>query len=150
MPWIIGLLALYLLLLLVVAWISIRPPRLPVYISPGVFDAPQEEIAIPYKGRWLRGWWVEGGPNVAVFAHGYLMNRAELTPVAVKLWKEGMSSLLIDFHGHGRSARGKVTMGLQEREDVRAAVQFARSRKNGKLVLIGSSMGSAASALAMA
>jgi pimeloyl-ACP methyl ester carboxylesterase len=148
MAWILGLVALYLLLMFLVAWVSIHPPRLPVYLSPSVMGAPQE--AVQFSPDGLRGWWVEGGPDVAVFAHGYLMNRSELAPVAYKLWKEGMSCLLIDMRGHGRSPAGKVTFGLEERHDVRAAVAFARERKpGGKIALVGSSMGSAASALAM-
>ena len=88
---------------------------------------------------------------VMVFAHGYIMNKCELTPEAVHLWRQGVSCLLFDFRAHGRSGGKKCGFGYSERADVTAAVREANRRKPGaKVVLMGSSMGSAAIALAMA
>ncbi len=151
MAWFLGALGVYLLILVVVAWLSLHPIRIPIFLSPGVMGAPQEDVEVGGE-TGLRGWWVraEGDGAVAVLAHGYLMNRAELAPVAYALWKRGVSSLLLDLRAHGRSGGKKSTMGLLERHDVVAGVAWARARRPGaKIILIGSSMGSAASALAM-
>lgn len=151
MFWILGVLGLYLLILLAVAWFSLHPIHIPIFLSPGVLGAPMEEAEVGGEQR-LRGWWVEaeGDGPVAVIAHGYLMNRAEMTPVAYALWKRGASSLLLDLRAHGRSGGKKSTLGLLEREDVAAGVAWVRARRPGaKIILIGSSMGAAASALAM-
>lgn len=153
MAWLLLIPAIYLLLLLAVAWFSLHPLRIPIFLSPGGLGAPQEEVEFESQdGTRLRGWWVEAenARVVAVLSHGYLMNRSELAPVAWTLWKEGISCLLYDFRAHGRSGGRKSFFGLVERLDVAAAVRLARARAPGaKVVLIGSSMGAAASALAL-
>jgi len=143
----------YVLLLFGVAWFSIHPPRTPVFISPGALEAPQEEvIAQTADGILMKGWWVEsaGSNRVVVLCHGYLMCRSELTPLAVTLWKDGCSCLLIDFRAHGRSGGNRCGFGRRETEEVLAAVGFVRERRpDARIALIGSSMGAAACALAL-
>jgi pimeloyl-ACP methyl ester carboxylesterase len=149
----LGILILYLLIVFGIAWFSLHPIRTPVFISPGLMGAPQEDVVIETPTHRLGGWWVQAEEQTAVvvFVHGYLMNRAELTPVAYQLWQHGASSLLIDLRAHGRSGGKKCTLGYQEREDVKAALRYARQRAGGvPVVVVGSSMGSAASALALA
>jgi pimeloyl-ACP methyl ester carboxylesterase len=101
----------------------------------------------------LRGWWIDvpSAHTVFVMSHGYLMNRCELAPLAIYLAQFGCSSLLYDFRAHGKSGGRKSGLGWTERLDVLAAVAFAKSRAPGcRVVLVGSSMGSAASAFALA
>lgn len=151
MTWLYAILGLYLLAMLAIAWFSLHPPRIPVFISPGAMGAPQEDVSFVSEGNTLRGWWVEapGSDRVMILSHGYFMNRSELTPVAVQLWQRGVSCLLIDLRAHGRSQGKKSFLGYREAYDVAAAVAYARSRKPGaKIGLLGSSMGAAASALA--
>jgi pimeloyl-ACP methyl ester carboxylesterase len=147
------LLTLYILAIFGIAWFSLHPFRIPVFISPEAMGAAQDEVEFPTEdGLTLKGWWVPANDSntVVVLAHGYMMNRCELTPLAVKLWQHGCSCLLFDFRAHGRSGGNKSGLGYVEREDIRSAVQFAREKQPGsKVVLIGSSMGAAAIALAM-
>lgn len=158
MLWLLVVPAVYLLLLLGVAYFSLHPVRMPIFFAPGTIGAPQEavEFANP-SGHRLRGWWIEPDPErlganttVAVFCHGYMMNRSELAPVAYSLWRTGRASLLFDFRAHGRSGGKKSGLGWYEREDVAAACRYVRSRfPDARIVLVGSSMGSAAAALAL-
>lgn len=152
MIWLLMAIGLYVLLLLAISWISIHPFRIPIFLSPGAMGAPQEDIVFESTdGVRLSGWWVESrdSNSVAILAHGYMMNRSELTPVAVSLWKKGFSCLILDFRGHGKSQTVKCGLGYHERFDIKAAVNFARAKRpDAKIVVIGSSMGSAASALA--
>ena len=149
----ITLLVLYVLLLFGTAWLSLHPIRTPIFLSATSLGAPQENVEFANgDGQTLRGWWLEqpGAKTVVILAHGYVMNRAEMAPVAAPLWKEGCSCLLFEFRAHGRSSGSRSGLGWPERRDVRAAVEFARSRAPGaRVVLIGSSMGSAASAFAL-
>ncbi len=142
----------YLLLVLAIGWFSLHPYRIPEWITPGVLGAPHEKVAFLSDQSELRGTWVpaEGSKKVAIFAHGYMMNRSELTPEAFLLWKEGYSALLFDFRAHGKS-KGKLSgLGVHEVRDIEAAVAFARSKvPDAKIVVIGSSMGSAAAAMAL-
>jgi pimeloyl-ACP methyl ester carboxylesterase len=100
----------------------------------------------------LKSWWIEaeGARTVAILCHGYVMNRSELTPVAHWLWQRGVSSLLFEFRAHGHTRGGVSTIGWKESDDVAAAVEEARRRAPGaRILLIGSSMGSAACAFAV-
>ena len=154
MIWLYLLLGVYALVLATVAWLSVRPFRTPVFLSPGALGAPQEEVSLPTtEGHTLRGWWIEPPePKViAVMSHGYMMNRCELVPLAVHLVKQGVASLTIDLRAHGRSGGSTCGFGIREKEDIRAAVAWARERLPGKpVILIGSSMGAAASAFVAA
>jgi pimeloyl-ACP methyl ester carboxylesterase len=85
-----------------------------------------------------------------VLAHGYMMNRSELAAEAFALWHRGASCLLFESRAHGRSGGKTCTLGNLERLDVLAAVAYAKQRCPGvKVAAIGSSMGSAAIALAL-
>lgn len=145
-------LGLYLLILLGIAWFSLHPFRIPIFLSPGGLGFPQEDVQFPSSdGVILRGWWVEV-PNakaVAILSHGYMMNRSELSSLVLLLATRGISCLFYDFRAHGKSGGKKSYLGYREQHDVAAAVAFARTRAAGaKIVLVGSSMGAAASALA--
>jgi pimeloyl-ACP methyl ester carboxylesterase len=144
----------YIFGIVLAARISLHPPRIPLFSSPGAFGAPQEDIVMePAEAIVCPGWWVqaENPRAIAILAHGYAMNRAELAPQAYQLWRSGVSCLLFDFRAHGRSRGGCSTIGWRERQEVAAAVALAKERQPGvPLVLIGSSMGSAACAFALA
>lgn len=147
------LLGVYLFLLTVIAWVSVHPFRTPHFLSPAQLGAPQESVEFLCDGNRIRGWWVpaEDPTAVAVLTHGYMMNRSELVAEAVALWRRGVSCLLIDFRAQGTSGGKLCTVGNLERRDVREAVLFARKRCPGvKTLGVGSSMGSAAIALALA
>ena len=152
MVWLLVCLGLYLLILLGIAWFSLHPFRIPIFLSPGGLGYPQEDIQFDSSdGIVLRGWWVDV-PNpkaVAIISHGYMMNRSELSPLVLLLASRGIACLFYDFRAHGRSGGKKSYLGFKERHDVAAAVAFSRGRAPGaKIVLMGSSMGAAASALA--
>lgn len=153
MVWLILAIAVYLGVISLIAWLSLRPFRTPLFISPGIMGAPQEELEIPSTdGVRLKCWWVPvpEARTVAVLCHGYVMNRSELAPVAHWLWERGISSLLIEFRAHGKTTGGVSTIGYREAGDVAAAVAEARRLAPGaRIVLIGSSMGSAACAFAV-
>lgn len=150
MIWVFVGIGIYLLLCFTITAVSVRPPRTPLVCSPGAFGVPQETVTIDSR---LSAWWVpaEGATSVAILCHGYFLSKSELAPVACSLWKEGMACLLLDFRAHGKSKGGICTFGFREKEDVLAAVAWVRERvPDAKIVLIGSSMGSVASAFAFA
>lgn len=149
----VTLAAVYLATTFAIAWLSVHPMRTPIFLSPESFGVAQQSVEFQSAGRRLRGWWLEAPEArlVAVLAHGYVMNRAELTPVAAALSKRGVTCLLLDFRAHGKSEGLKCGLGWSERADVSSAVEYARLKAPGaKVVLIGSSMGAAACAFAVA
>lgn len=149
----LGVLLLYFVVLIVIACASLRPARSPIFLSPAALGYEVEELEFECDGVKLRGWWMpHPSPRaVAIFCHGYVMNRAEGAGLAMSLHKEGVASLLFDFRGCGRSGDSKIGIGWPERNDVLAACRIAEAKAPGiPRVLVGSSMGSAAAAFAMA
>ena len=141
-------LGLWIFALFAAGYVALHPFRSPVFFSPGAMGLPQETFDFPNAdGTRLRADWTspENPVGVVVAAHGYCMNRAELAPFTAFFAERGLATLLFDFRAHGQSARGRTGIGIFEREDVWAAVEQARKRlPEGKIILIGSSMGAAA------
>ena len=148
----LALAALYAVMVVVATYVSVHPPRVPLWLSPAMLGFPQEDVKIDTGGLTLTGWWTDCGDGnlVIVCCHGYLMNRCELMPFIVTLADLGASWLFFDFRCHGKSGGRLCTMGRDEATDVAAAVRFVRARRPGaKIVLFGSSMGGSASAIAV-
>lgn len=154
MIWVAIILLIYVAILILAVRVSLFPIRSPIFLSPGALGVPQEEVEFAsFDGTPIRGWWVRhpDPAGVALLVHGYLMNRAELTPLAARLHARGWASLVIDLRAHGRSGGRMSSLGVKERFDVIAAAKGAREAyPDAKLVLIGSSMGAAASVFALA
>lgn len=154
MVWALSILVIYVAIVFAVAWISVRPIRTPVFIGPGLMGVPQEDTTlVTADGLTLRAWWIphESPSCVTILLHGYLMSRSEMAPVGAQLYHDGCASLMPDLRAHGRSGGKWCGLGWFERFDVLAAIQGAKARYPGvPIVLIGSSMGAAASAFAAA
>lgn len=150
---IITILVIYVAVLVGAVLLSIRSVRTPIFLSPEAVGVRQEDIKFESQNGTLRGWWLGHlfAQGVVVFAHGYLMNRSEWTGLASAVHRAGYACLLFDFHSHGKSASGgMVTVGPKESYDVAAAIEYARTRLPGrKVAVVGSSMGAAATVLAI-
>lgn len=154
---ILGLIAaavfLYLALLTLIIRFSLSPKRLPYFISPGMMGLPQRDVELRTQdGVNLRAWWSQHPEpkGVVLLTHGYIMNRSEMSPVGAWFFGRGYSMLALDFRAHGRSGGNRTTLGYIERFDVLAAVEWIRQECPGlPLVVVGSSMGAAAAAMAM-
>ncbi len=150
----LGLLLLYGLALFGVAWGTLHPLRVPIFLSPGALGLPQ--LAVQFNssdGVDIKGWWMHrpGAKTVIVLAHGFMMNRAEGTPLAKRLYEEGCACLLFDFRRHGGSGGKRSTIGWAEQHDVTAAFNEAKAQyPDAKVVIWGSSMGAAATVFAVA
>ena len=150
---VVTLLAVYGLLLYAVVRVSIRPWRIPLYLTPAALGSPMEEIAYEVEGAQVRAWWLpQADPKfIAVLGHGYVMNRSEMSVTAHRLWEEGGACLLFDFRVHGHSSGERCGLGWFERIDWFRAVEEARSRHPHVPVLgVGASMGAASLAFAAA
>ncbi len=158
MDWILVLLgigiflgAIYLLLIVLILFLSLRPVRIHQYLSPGMLGLPQEEVSfVTEDGLKLVGWWSEGSEEtVLLCVHGYIMNRCEWVPVNSFLGVDRVSTLHFDLRAHGRSQGRKIAFGWDEVKDVEAAIQFVKSRRpHSKIVILGSSMGAVSGVLA--
>ena len=129
-----------------------RPQDVRLTLDPEEFGCRFEEVFFKSAdGIDLAGWWMEGDPQQTAFliAHGLFRDRKEVTERGCQLRRLGHSVLVYDLRGHGKSGRGPITMGYQERFDVLGAARFVQQRQPSSLVLMGVSMGAAASLMAV-
>jgi len=122
-------------------------------LSPASFDLASEDVAFRSPdGVELKGWWVPApeGKGSVVLAHGLNRSRIEMVRKAPFLHRLGWNALLFDMRHHGLSSGEATTFGDREKDDVRAAVAYARSRAPGPVVVWGVSLGAASVILAAA
>jgi hypothetical protein len=82
--------------------------------------------------------------------HGLNRSRIEMVRRAPFVHRAGWNALLFDLRHHGASGGQATTFGALEREDVKAAVRFARERSPGPVVAWGVSLGGASVVFAAA
>ncbi|MFQ3581208.1 MFS transporter [Chloracidobacterium validum] len=121
--------------------------------TPTTLGAQYESVTFESAGIPLTGWYLPARTHqvTLVLTHGLFRSRYEMLERGVALWKLGYGVLLYEVRRHGQSRGEFSTVGYVERRDVRAAVEFVRRRApSDRIVLLGVSMGAAASLLAAA
>ncbi len=133
----------------------IRPPKR--VIARTAEDLPFEfdDVSFESDGRTLRGWMIypneEPGRGVAVVAHGWASNSGEVLSIAESVAAAGHTAFVFDFRRHGRSDEAPHVTISDYRDDLAEAIGFVRERYPEKrMVVVGHSMGGAASILAAA
>ena len=114
----------------------------------------EESVSIPGPGITLEGRLSVGAaPGGAVITHphplfgGDMANNVVLTAVRA-LAARGMSALRFNFRGVGRST-GTYGGGIEEADDVAAALAFLKSRTPGPHYVVGYSFGAAVAGRAL-
>jgi uncharacterized protein len=146
-----SLVLVYLAALFIVAWLCVRPVRIVQWFHPQMLGVHVEDVTIKTSDNVsLSAWYVPAeGDVVAIFAHGFMMNRCEFAAYSPNLHANGVSSLFLDTRAQGRSGGKLCGFGYTERLDIEAAIDFVQeTRPNAKIVLVGSSMGGVAVLLA--
>lgn len=127
---------------------STRPQDQVLTHTPATYERPFCEVRFASRdGLPLQGWFMDGERTKPAFilCHGLFRNRQEVLRRACALNQQGFSTLLFDFRSHGKSERGFVSLGFQERLDVLGAYDFLKKEQNKKrFVLLGVSMGAVA------
>lgn len=128
----------------------VRPRPRTVGDPPADFEA--ETVRIPSdSGSVLAGWYAPrpNAKGAVLLLHGFQGTRLQMLDRARLLAKEGYSVLLFDFQAHGESPGEHVTVGYEEQKDVRAALDYLRTRQpEMPVAIVGLSMGGAAAILA--
>jgi pimeloyl-ACP methyl ester carboxylesterase len=122
-------------------------------LTPASFALAFEEVSFPSgDGVPLSGWWVPAAEprGTVVLIHGLNRSRIEMVKKTPFLHGKGWNALLFDLRHHGKSGGTVSSFGHFEKRDVRAAVELARKRSPGPVVLWGVSLGGASAALAAA
>ncbi len=81
-------------------------------------------------GLQIPGWWIPGsnGAPGVLLAPGYGMSRADVLSLAAAMYLEGYNVLTYDSRGSGAVPRGASSLGLEETDDMMAALNFLKSR----------------------
>ena len=133
----------------------IRPPKRMIPRTAEDIPFAFEDVAFESDGRTLRGWLIHPdqppGSSVAVVAHGWASNSGEVLPVAEAVVAAGHTAFVFDFRRHGRSDDAPHVTIADYRDDLIRAVEVMRERfPEMHIVVVGHSMGGAASILAAA
>ena len=149
----------------VTVYSSVHPPTKNTFaLTPEGMGLYTEAVNFTSKdGSLLNGWYIpslnaaevleEGDLALlrkrpgAVLCHGIGATRKQLLALAAYLNNRGTDVLLFDFRSCGLSDDSARSFGINERDDVLAAVHFMRSLKSvdpDKIIVIGQDMGAAA------
>ncbi len=132
--------------------------------SPAVYAVAFADVTFTPRGEStleLRGWLLPNAvsEDVIILVHGFGLGgcrscdfKERFTEFAAQLHGRGFNVLMFDLRGHGQSSDARYTFGLREQRDVLGAVDFLREQgfQAGRIGVLGSSMGGAASILATA
>jgi fermentation-respiration switch protein FrsA (DUF1100 family) len=104
----------------------------------------------------LKGWYFKAkdSDKTVILAHGYAQNRMQFNEKTLdmvkKFQEKGYNMLLFDFRNSGMSGGNSTTIGIYEQDDLNGAVKFVKNQGSKHIVLMGYSMGAAASIAAAA
>ncbi len=133
-----------------VGGLLLRPSPRALPDPPADLAAEAVELATA-DARTVAAWWMpeDEARGVIVLAHGKGGSRLAMIERARSLREAGYATLALDLQGHGESPGERITLGLLESEDLRAAVAFVKKRLPGAPVgLIGVSLGGVAALVA--
>ncbi len=82
-----------------------------------------------------------GKDKAVIFAHGTIFNKESWHFLALKLQKEDIAGLSINFRGYGKSKKGTTP---KRSLDILGAVHYLKTKGFKSIVIVGGSMGGAA------
>jgi fermentation-respiration switch protein FrsA (DUF1100 family) len=142
-----------------VGWNLTHPERETIYETPQKYGLDYEDIA--FQSRLdkvdLKGWFLPApsfnGMTIVV-AHGYGKNRMQddvpVLKLAQSLTAKGYNLVVFDFRNSGESGGELTSVGQYEKHDLLGAIDWAGKNTEGKIALLGYSMGAATSLITAA
>jgi dipeptidyl aminopeptidase/acylaminoacyl peptidase len=119
--------------------------------TPWEFQADYEEVELETAdGVHFGAWYFRqpGSPQTIVVSPGHKGQRQAVLGICILLWRKGFNVVTYSYRGMPGSDRRRVTLGIDEVNELQAAIAFARQRvKGARIGLLGYSMGAVVSLL---
>lgn len=133
-------------------WKTVHPAKVSIGATPERYFLDAERVTITTSDRIrLSGWLIpraeSPGDMAVILLHGYPATKSDLLPLAAVMHPR-VATLLLDLRSFGESGGRVTTLGLREREDVRASVDFLASRGFKHIGVFGISLGGAVGIMA--
>ncbi|MGD9580879.1 MAG: alpha/beta hydrolase [Vampirovibrionia bacterium] len=122
----------------------VHPPLLKNMFTPADFGLKYDDISVVTEDKIdLKGWYIPSvdHKSTVLVCHGVAANRSDVMQVTLLFNSNGYDVYTFDFRGHGETKKGKVTYGYDERKDIKAIVDYLKSKNIDKIGVYGLSMG---------
>src|ERR1700737_74272 len=102
--------------------------------TPWEFQADYEEVeletadGVPFGAWYFRQ---PGSPQTVVVSPGHKGERQAVLGICILLWRKGFNVITYSYRGMPGSDRRRVTLGIDEVNELQAAIAFARQRVKG-------------------
>lgn len=143
-----ALLAIILFLIFTSLWgfyFSLRPPKIDANLNPTQLGLSYEEVVFQTSDNLkLHGWFIpkQSTDKTIILLHGYPAEKGDILP-ALSFLSENYNLFLFDFRYLGQSEGRYTYAGAKETEDLRAAIEYLKSRGIKEIGIWGFSMGGA-------
>lgn len=140
----------------VAPYIILKPQRVHLNQTPADYNVAFDELTIRTEDNLqLSAYLIYPEPiqpkGVFIMVHGIGGCKEHFIPLAAKLSKAGIATLVFDLRAHGESEGTYATYGYHEKNDVRKVVDFIKTKYSTIPIGIwGNSLGGAISLQAMA
>jgi len=127
-------------------WMAVRPTKFDIKGDPSYYNLPYEPIALLTKdGVKIAGWFIPAeqldAPAI-ILIHGYPAEKSDLLFLADAL-HDSFSIFMFDLRYFGDSGGTFTTLGIDERLDLLAAIDFLNNRGYERIGVFGFSLGGA-------
>lgn len=129
-------------------YMVIRPPEIVGSRVPSDFNLPEDEVTITSNDETkLSAWFMESSigkdnKRALIILHGYPAERSDMLSIASTLYPD-FTLLLPDARSFGKSEGSYTTLGIKERADTKAALDFLTEEGYEKIGVFGFSIGGA-------
>lgn len=127
-------------------YLALRPFKYTTNVTPANMGIKYEDVSFKTTdGITLKGWFVpseKANAKTILLLHGYPADKGDILPTRLFLHKN-YNLLFIDFRYLGQSGGHYSTVGVYEVKDVRAAIDYLKTRGIHELGIWGLSMGGA-------
>jgi len=136
-------------LMLIALHIGFVPPRIIETKTPNDFNMSYEELEIiTKKNKILFSWFIatKASSPLIIIMHGWGSNSEHMLPIAATFYHAGINVLLLDSRCHGKSEGDTYSALPRFAEDINHAIERAKQTLdfNGRIILLGHSVGAAA------